>query len=70
VSGIVADGGPTAEVRIRRLRNGGFAIRDRNGRREVADGDPIAFVDSVGVRHTLVLQAFATNAASQVARRR
>jgi hypothetical protein len=36
----------------------------------VADGDPIAFVDSVGVRHTLVLQAFATNAASQVARRR
>ena len=69
ITGIVADTGPNAEVRIRRLRNGGFAVRDRNGRREVADGDPIAFVDTVGVRHTLVLQAFATNAASRVARR-
>jgi hypothetical protein len=69
VTGVVADTGPNAEVRIRRLRSGAFAIRDRNGRREVADGDPIAFVDSLGVRHTLVLQAFATNAASRVARR-
>ena len=69
VTGVVADTGPNAEVRIRRLRSGAFAIRDRNGRREVADGDPIAFVDSLGARHTLVLQAFATNAASRVARR-
>lgn len=70
VTGIVADTGPDAEVRIRRLRSGAFAVRDRNGRRDVGDGDPIAFVDSLGVRHTLVLQAFATNAASRVARRR
>ena len=69
VTGIVADTGPKAEVRIRRLRNGDFAVSDRNGRRQVADGDPIGFVDSAGVRHTLVLQAFATNAASRVARR-
>ena len=70
VTGIVADTGPNAEVRIRRLRKGSFAISDRNGKREVGDGDPASFVDSAGVRHTLVLQAFATNAASRVARRR
>jgi hypothetical protein len=70
ITGIVADTGPNAEVRIRRMRNGSFAITDRNGKRVVADGDPATFMDSIGVRHTIVLQAFATNAASRVARRR
>lgn len=69
VSGIIADKGPGADLRIRRLRNGAFTIQDRAGRREVGDGDPATFVDSIGVRHTLVLQAFQTNAASRVARR-
>jgi hypothetical protein len=70
ITGLVADTGPNAELRIRRLRNGSFAITDRNGRREVADGAPGTFIDSVGVRHAIVLQAFDTNAASRVARRR
>jgi hypothetical protein len=70
VTGIVADTRPNAEVRIRRLRKGGFAITDRNGKREVGDGDPATFMDAAGVRHTLVLRSFATNAASRVARRR
>lgn len=70
VTGLVADRGSKADVRIRRLRNGGFAVRDRNGRHDVADGDPIVFIDSMGVRHSLVLRAFDTNAASAVARGR
>jgi hypothetical protein len=70
VTGIFADTGAGADLRFRRLRKGSFAITDRNGKREVADGEPGTFVDSVGVRHTIVLQAFDTNAASQVARRR
>lgn len=70
VIGIVADRTPNADARIRHRRNGTFVIRDRVGRREVADGDPIVIADSVGVRHTLVLRAFETNAASPVATRR
>ena len=70
VTGLVVDRTSKAEVRIRRLRSGGFAIRDRNGRSEVAEGDPVVFTDSVGVKHSLVLRAFDTNAASAVARGR
>jgi hypothetical protein len=70
VTGLVADRSSHADVRIRRLRNGAFAVRDRNGRSEVPDGDPVVFTDSVGVRHSLVLRAFDTNAASAVARGR
>ena len=70
VTGIVADRASTADVRVRRLRGGRFAVRDAAGRREVADGDPIAITDGNGTRHSLVLRRFATNAASKVATRR
>jgi len=71
VTGIVADRGRGAEIRVRRLRGGGrFAVYDRQGRHVVDDGAPVVILDSMGVRHSLVLQAFATNAASEVASRR
>jgi hypothetical protein len=70
IDGIVAERGGKAEVRITRLRGGGFAVRDRAGRRVVADGDAVVVQDSHGVRHSLTLRAFDTNAASQVASRR
>jgi hypothetical protein len=70
ITGIVADRGSTADIRIRRRRNGGFVVRDRSGRHEVADGDPVVVTDGTGGRHSLVLRAFDTNAASEVARRR
>ncbi|HEX2754449.1 MAG TPA: fibronectin type III domain-containing protein [Candidatus Limnocylindrales bacterium] len=70
VTGIVADRGSHADLRIRRLRGGRFEVRDKVGRHVTADGEAVVVVDSVGVKHGLVLQAFATNAASRVASRR
>jgi hypothetical protein len=70
VTGIVADRAKSADVRIRRRRGGGFEVTDRTGTHLVADGDPVVVADSVGVRHSLVLRAFDTNAASQVTSRR
>jgi hypothetical protein len=69
VTGIVAERGPQADIRVRRLRGGRFEVRDKVGRHIVEDGHPVVVVDSIGVRHGLVLQAFATNAASRVASR-
>lgn len=70
LTGILADRGPDADVFIRRLRGGRFSIKDRTGRRIAADGEAVVVADSVGARHSLVLQAFATSAASQVPTRR
>jgi hypothetical protein len=70
ITGIVADRGSTADIRIRRRRDGTFVVRDRSGRHEVADGDAVVVTDGTGGRHSLVLRAFDTNAASEVARRR
>ncbi len=70
ITGIVADRGPAAEIRVRRLRGERFRVTDRTGKRIVADGDPIVVSDSNGVRHSLLLRAFDTSSASQVATRR
>jgi hypothetical protein len=70
VTGIVADRGPQADIRIRRVRGGRFEVRDKTNRQIVESGDPIVVIDSLGVRHGLVLQSFATNSASRVASRR
>jgi hypothetical protein len=70
VTGIVADRGPTADLRIRRLRSGSFEVRDKTSKRVAEDGETIVVIDSVGVRHGLVLRAFETSAASRVASRR
>jgi hypothetical protein len=69
ITGIVADRGPDAEIRIRLRRGGRFEVTDRMGRHVTSSGEPIVAADSVGVRHELVLRAFATNAASTVSSR-
>jgi hypothetical protein len=70
VTGIVADRGPNADIRIRYLGGGRFEVTDRVGRHVTTSGEPIVAADSVGVRHELVLRAFATKAASPVSSRR
>jgi Fibronectin type III domain/von Willebrand factor type A domain len=70
VTGIVADRGPKANIRIRALRGGRFAVIDRTGRTVTEAGEPVVVVDSAGVRHELVLRAFSTRAASAVTSRR
>jgi hypothetical protein len=70
VTGIVADRGPKANIRIRALRGGRFAVTDRTGRKVTEPGEPVVVIDSAGVRHELVLRAFSTRAASAVTSRR
>jgi hypothetical protein len=67
VVGIVADTSPKPDIRIRQLRGGRFEVVDRSGRRVATSGERVVAVDSTGGRHDLVLQAFATNTASEVA---
>jgi hypothetical protein len=67
VTGIVADRSRDAEIRIRQLRGGRFEVRDKSGRHVTSSGEPIVAIDSRGGRHSLTLQAFATNPASSVA---
>jgi hypothetical protein len=64
VTGVVADRSPTADIRIRHLGNGRFAMTDRHGRQVAADGERVLATDSVGARHEVVLRAFNTKAAS------
>ena len=66
VTGIVGERGRTAEIRIRLLRGGRFKVTDRAGQHVAPSGEPIITVDSFGVRHELVLRAFATKSASPV----
>jgi hypothetical protein len=70
VTGIVANKGQAADFRIRPLGGDRFRVTDKTRRQEVASGDRVVVVDSIGVRHELVLRAFSTNAASAVAGRR
>lgn len=69
VTGIAAHRGPDADIRIRHLRGDRFEVIDGAGRHIATDGEPIVAVVG-GVRHRLILRAFATNAASPVASRR
>jgi Fibronectin type III domain len=66
VTGIVADRGPKADIRIRQLSGGRFEVIDRVGRHVTAPGEPVLAADAVGARHELILRAFATKAASPV----
>jgi hypothetical protein len=70
VTGIVANRNQAADFRIRPLGGGRFLVTDKARRQEVASGDPVVVVDSIGGRHELILRAFSTNAASAVAGRR
>jgi Fibronectin type III domain len=66
VDGILAARGSSAEIRIRQLRGGRFKVTDRKGTHVTESGEPVVTVDSMGVRHELVLRAFAGKAASAV----
>ena len=70
VSEIVANRGRKADFRIRMLRGGRFQVTDKGRSQEVASGDMLVVVDSIGVRHQLELHAFSTKSASAVATRR
>ncbi len=69
LTGLVADRGPEADIKIRHVGRGRFAVTDRMGRRTANAGESIITADSVGVKHELVLRDFDTNAASQVTTR-
>jgi hypothetical protein len=63
VTGIVPERGPNADIRVRYLRGDRFEVTDGTGRHVAPSGEPIIAVVA-GVRHQVVLRAFATNAAS------
>ncbi len=66
LTGLVADRGPEADIKVRHLGRDRFEIKDRLGRRTATSGEAISIADSTGTRHELVLRAFDTKAASQV----
>ena len=67
VIGIHGKRGPTADFRIRKLGGDRFEVTDKVGRHVMASGESIVAIDSKGVRHALVLHAFATGTAATVA---
>jgi hypothetical protein len=69
LDGIAAAKGRKADVRIKKLRGDRFRVEDKHGTHEVESGEPVVVSDASGVRHELVLRAFAGKAASAVARR-
>jgi hypothetical protein len=64
VTGIVADPGRRAEVRIRQRRGDRFEVTDRDKRYVTASGDAVVVIDSKGVRHQVILRRFSTATAS------
>ena len=70
VSEIVADKSAKADFKIRNRGGGRFTVIDKTGRNDVMSGEPVIVVDSVGVKHDLVLRAFATNSAMAASTRR
>jgi hypothetical protein len=70
VSEIVANRGKKADFRVTMRRGGTFRVTDKARSQDVASGDMVIVVDSIGVRHQLVLHAFSTKSASAVATRR
>jgi hypothetical protein len=70
VMDIVADRTSNADFRIRALRGDRFEVTDKGGRQITTSGEPIILTDTVGVRHEVILRAFATNSAAAVSSRR
>ena len=70
VTGIVPDRSRKADIRIRHLRGDRFAVTDRKSRQVTTSGESIVVTDSAGVRHALVLWAFATQTAADATSRR
>ena len=70
VSEIVANRGKKADIHVTMRRGGKFRVTDKARSQDVASGGMVVVVDSIGVRHQLVLHAFSTKSASAVATRR
>ena len=70
VSEIVANRGKKADIRVTMRRGGKFRVTDKARSQDVASGEMVIVVDSIGVRHQLELHAFSTKSASAVATRR
>ena len=70
VTGIVAESGKKAEIRIRHRRGDQFEVTDRDNRRVTASGDPVVVTDSKGVRHQVILRRFSTATASSASANR
>jgi hypothetical protein len=68
VTGIVPDRSRRAEVRIRHRGGDRFEVTDRAGRSVALSGEPFVTIDSLGVRHEVILRRFRTASASPVSR--
>ena len=69
VTGIVADRSRSAEVRVRYRGGDRFEVTDRVDRYVAMSGQPVITIDSLGVRHEVVLRGFRTATASPVSGR-
>jgi fibronectin type III domain protein len=67
ITGIAVDKTKNADIKIRLLPGGRFSVRDGAKRHVTSSGEPLIVIVQ-GVRHELVLHAFATNAASRATR--
>jgi hypothetical protein len=70
VTGIAADRGPGADIRIRRRGRDRFEVSDGASRIVATSGQAIIVVDSLGIRHDVTLRDFHTATASPVSSRR
>ena len=70
VTGIVADRTGSADVRIRHRGGDRFEVTDRVDRHVAISGQPVITIDSLGVRHQVVLTRFRTATAATVSSRR
>jgi hypothetical protein len=64
VSGIVANPGKKAEIRIRHRRGDRFEVTDKANRHLTGSGEPVVVVDARGIRHQVILRRFSTATAS------
>ncbi len=70
VTGIVADRTGNADVRIRHRGGDRFEVTDRVDHYVAISGQPVITIDSLGVRHEVILRRFRTATASSVSSRR
>ena len=70
VNAIARVKGGKADLRVRKLSGDRFKVKDKAGWHVAESGETMVVVDSLGVRHDLVLRAFSGKAASSVSVRR
>lgn len=70
ISGIVADRGRGADIRVRPQGGDRFEVTDGVSRYVVMSGEPVITIDAQRVRHTVILRRFHTATASPVAGQR